>query len=515
MALAAAWLLFELLRPWLVRRYADKTAGLRLAAWAIRPWGVWGLFNASFRWQWERGFNNRLTFPFFANPWRDGESLAAAVARLLATPSVWIWGAVVLAIGAALAGILHIVLRQERLTRRRAVGLVAAAFVASVALHLSVACLPNGAGSREDVQGSLLSSWHAHSTMLYAVPLVESSTRYLEGFAEVQPSLRRTIHGLSHPPVASLSMYWVGCAVGARGMDIREDATRLRYALGLTLIESLNVFLLYGLGASLFGSRRVGVVAAVLWLVSPATVTYSTFAQNGLYAVVFITGLLLSWHTIVRGSRSLLLSVALGVVLFLLSLICYSWCLVAAIFGMFAGIVAWRRGWGLGGLVRRAGTPALIMLVMLLVFLLRFRMDYFAVYRASRQYVGQWYVFKDAYQRWMALAGGQLEFFLMMGSVVCSAVLVTLFSLRRDALREEGVVFLLCVLAVYALPVLFGPSCLRMETARCWNWVAVVPVAFAARFLVVRERAGLLVQGAVAVSIATCVAMRLFLNFAP
>ena len=88
--------------------------------------------------------------------------------------------------------------------------------------------------------------------MLYTVPFVKDSDDYLRRFREIQPQLRSTIHGLSHPPGASLSLYWIGNALGARGLDIRQPETRLRYTLGLTLfglamIGSVSVYQSYQL----------------------------------------------------------------------------------------------------------------------------------------------------------------------------------------------------------------------------------------------------------------------------
>ena len=68
---------------------------------------------------------------------------------------------------------------------------------------------------------------------------------------------------------------------------------------------------------------------------------------------------------------------------------------------------------------------------------------------------------------------------------------------------------------VLALPLLFGPNPLKMETARCWNWFLPLPFAFAARGLLRHRSARLFVPATVVVSGLTALGMRLFLDFAP
>ena len=149
---------------------------MQFAVWAMRPWMLWGLFNLVFRWRWREGFNNLRTFPFFANLWEEAESWGQALQRIGQAPGVVVWGGVAVAVLAALVGWL--------------------------------ACLPNGAWTGGGREGSLLSTWHAHATMLYTVPFVKDSDDYLRRFLEIQPQLRSTIHGLSHPP---------GCVTAIQG----------------------------------------------------------------------------------------------------------------------------------------------------------------------------------------------------------------------------------------------------------------------------------------------------------
>jgi hypothetical protein len=404
----------------------------------------------------------------------------------------------------------------RRTIDRRFLGLaLPLVYVLTVLLSLSVGSLPDGALSRDGRSSSLLSAWHAHSTMLYAVPLVRSSRDYLRRFVDIQPRLRTTIHGLSHPPVASLSMYWIGCAAGVKGMDIRREDVRLRYAIGLTLFSSLGVLAVYLAAAAVGGSRRTGLVASLLWLVSPAALAYLNFSQDGLYAVFFNLALFLVWKTVTAEGRRPWWALALGVDFFCLTVLNYSWCIVTTIFAVFAVWTGASERWRAREYARRVGLPLAVMAVLLGAFLVHYRLDYLRMYAYASRYVAEWYVFRNAYQWTMALIGGQLDLVLMMGSMTASAFLSTAPSLLRRAARDRGAMFLASILGVYAVPLLLGPPCLKMETSRCWNWVATVPLALGARTLLAARYPRTAVTAAVAVSALTYTAMRLFMDFGP
>ena len=514
-----------LLVTWAGCEIAARCAGRRgdrgrhpswsLALWALRPWAAWAVFNLVFRWRWDSGFNNRRTFPFFANLWDDRETLLEATARLAALPTVWLWGAVVFALAAALAfAAWRWALRPPERTSRR-LGALVLLYAAAAALYLSVAALPNGVRSTETRDGSLLSCWHAHATMLYTVPVIKSTGHYLRNFLDLQPQLRKTIHGMSHPPGASLSMYYLGCAAGARGEDIRLDATRIRYAFALTLFGALNVFILFALARALFRDDRVAFLATLLWLTAPSVTAYGTFAQDTLYAVFFNLSLLLTYLVATRERAPWVIMIALGAVFSCVTLLNYSWCLVTTIFAVFV-LYGWRRARRpFIDLVVRGVVPLGVMTVLSGAVLWYHRLDYLAMYKVSSAYVDEWYRFEGLYQHLTAWIGGQFDLWLLMGSVTVSAFLVACSRLRRRDLVEPPAAFLALVLCVFALPILFGPTCLRMETARCWNWVATVPFAFAAREILRGCAPRLFAAGAVTVSVATSVALRLFMNFAP
>ncbi len=73
-----------------------------------------------------------------------------------------------------------------------------------------------------------------------------------------------------------------------------------------------------------------------------------------------------------------------------------------------------------------------------------------------------------------------MDLFLLAGAFVLP---LALLAFRREDTTAAARALFLIVFGVYALPVLFGPGCLRMETARCWNWVAGPAMALAAKEL--------------------------------
>jgi hypothetical protein len=512
----------------------------RCAVWAARPWAVWAAVNAVFRWKAELGFNHRGTFPFFAAPWIEGLPIRRGLRILVSEPGFWMWEAIAF----ALAGLIVLYAVRvgamgaaERSARRMTLPGLTLFFFLAAAFHLAVGCTPRGIGMGAGARvGSLLSAWHAHATLLYAVPVIRSPEHFLENFIELQPALRHTIHGLSHPPGGALSMYALGHIMGVDGMDIRSDWVRLSYSLALTLFGAINIYILYGLGRRLFHSRPVGLATALLWMTAPLVVLYATFSQNGLYAVFFNASLLLGWETATQHRVPRGAAVLLGVVFFALTALNYSWCIATTIFAAFAVQMAVRRHWARRDIVWRLGVPLGVMGLLLAAALFHYQLDYIRMFLFARNYVGYWYRFDSLYQHAMALLGGQIDLFVLMGAVTCSAFCAALSRFRPDSAAARStaavhahagggggsdpglqprVVYLLTILGVYAIPILFGPNSLKMEAARCWNWIASVPMAFAAAELCRQPRRRLFLGGAAAVSALTAIGMRLFLNFAP
>ena len=479
------------------------------AAWAIRPWTLWAFFNLFYRWRWDQGFNNRRTFPFYANLWVENETFAEAGSRILHSPGL-LWGGVALAILLAMGTLLAWVLRRPP---RRAWPALAGLVALAAGLHLSLACLPEGAWTGQGQNSSLLSPWNnSGSTMLYTLPHIKNSRDYFRRFLEIQPKLRMTIHGLSHPPAASLSLYWIGKALGMKGKDIRAPEVRLRYSIGLALFGALNAVILFWLARSLFDART-GFLAAALWATAPSVSAYATFAQDSVYAVFFNLALLLGWHAATAERRAALWGCLLGVDFFAMTLLSYSWCLVTAIFALFALAMGLRNRWRIREYFVRLVLPLSVMTALAAGFLAQHRLDYWAMYLFSSQYVNQWYAYANAYQWTLALVGGQLDLFLLLGSVTCAAFVSALARFRKASFRDPRAIYLGIVLGIFALPLLFGPNCLKMEAARCWIWMASLPIAFAAaRLLQMNSR--LFAIGAPVVSALTYAGLRLFLDFA-
>lgn len=509
--LALTGIAFELLLALFRRkRLFLNVSALQFAAWALRPWVLWGVFNLVFRWNWERGFNNRRTFPFFANLWSEKETFAEAVSRILNSPGVPVWSWVVLGV------LLVMTILLMRFMRREAAPVwpaLAGLYILAIALHLSQGSLPAGAWPRNDNPGSLLSSAKANTGMLYTMSYVHSAHDYLSRFLEIQPRLRTTIHGVSHPPGASLTLYWIGKVFGVETKDIRCPENRLRYTLGLTVFGALNVFILFLLGRALFDART-GFLAATLWAAAPSVSAYATFAQDAIYALFFNLALLLSWQTVMSEKRAKWFAVVLGADFFAMTMLNYSWCIMTTVFSLFALFIGIRKCWLRKEYAVRVFLPLVILAALLAGFLAFYRLDYLAMYRFSRQYVDQWYCFTGAYQWIMALIGGQMDLFLLMGSVTCSAFFAAAARFRKRHLAEPRVIFVAILFCVYTLPILFGPTCLKMEAARCWNWIATLPFVFAAAKLM-KMPGRIFVYGAPAVSVLTYTLMRLFLNFAP
>lgn len=509
-----AWLAIFGLGFEIVRFLAARTGRLPprswpvFLAWALRPWTAWAFFNLFYRWHWAAGFNNRRTFPFYANPWMPEETWGEALRRIAHAPGLP-WG---LAAAVLLLALLLLLAWFLRRNPARPGPALAALVLLAAGLHLSLAGLPNGSRGDPDRRGTLVSGWdHIHSTMLHAMPLVQSSGDYYRRFLEIQPRLRQTIHGLSHPPAASLSLYWLGHLCGAKGQEIDRPETRLRYAVGLTVFGALNALVLFGLGRAMFDAR-VGFLAATLWATAPAVAAYATFAQDSVYAVFFNLALWLGWQTATAARRAAVWAVLLGLDFFALTQLSYSWCLATTIFALFALAAGRRQRWHVQDWFVRLILPLAVMTGLTSALLAWFRLDYWTMYRQASLYVNQWYPFTGPYQWLMALAGGQLDLWLLLGSVTCAAFLVSLAALRRPDFAAPRGTYLAIVLGVFALPLLFGPNCLKMETARCWIWVASLPLAFAARRLL--DMPGrLFVLGAPAVSAATYAGLRLFLDF--
>ena len=166
----------------------------------------------------------------------------------------------------------------------------------------------------------------------------------------------------------------------------------------------------------------------------------------------------------------------------------YSWCVATMIFATFLLIIGRMRKWKLKEYFRRGVIPLGIMTVLAGAVIIVYRLNYWVMYCNAREFVDQWYRFSNNFQKISFYIGGQIDILLMLGAMTALAFLVALINLRKDGIRKPRNIFLLTILIVYALPLIFGPNCLRIETARCFSWVIVVPRAFAAHRLMMSGR---------------------------
>jgi hypothetical protein len=139
-------------------------------------------------------------------------------------------------------------------------------------------------------------------------------------------------------------------------------------------------------------------------------------------------------------------------------------------------------------------------------------MNYIEFYKVSSDFVKKWYQYDTVYQNVISWIGGQVEIWLFMGAISCSAFFASLYLRKKQKAWSPELVFLIIILAVYVLPLLFGPTCLRLETARCWMWVTSIPACFAAQHLLAQSRPRLFVTAAVLFSISNYAFIRLFLT---
>ena len=512
-----AWLFFEITR--ILRRRKGKETN-KLPVWILRPWSAWAIVNLIYQLNPGKGLDAMDTaptftdwiFPLFLHPWNRGETIDSVFTRLATTPTVYIWGAVVIILTIIMFFLIKLALAKKEQNWKRLLLLLTGIYILVVIIQLSVASLPNGPFDSGDRKGSLLSCWHAHSTMLYSVPFVQTDGHFLRHFDEIQPKLRFTIHALSHPPGGVLSMYYLGKTVGAGGLNIRLDSTRIRYTIGMTLFAALNIFVLFLMGKSLFNSNKTGLIAAMLWGTAPVAMAYSNHAQDGLYAVFFNLALLLTWRIGMASKKCYLEMVTLGLVFVAIIFMNYSWGLLTTIFAAFMIYRAITAKWKFIDFAIRGVVPLGVMTIFAGAILWHYKMDYLALYEVSSCYVKNWYQFDTLYQHLISWFGGQVEIWLFMGAISCSAFFASIYARKKERNWNPQLVLLAIILAVYALPILFGPTCLRLETSRCWLWVTSVPTCFAAYHLLSQSRPRLFVTAAVLFSIGSYSLIRLFLN---
>ncbi|MBQ3811878.1 MAG: hypothetical protein II839_13790 [Kiritimatiellae bacterium] len=469
---------------------------LLFAAWFMRPLAAAAAVNLWMRLV-RAAFAERRAYPFYANLWWPRDLSFPDLCRAIrSAEGLWPWLAVAAAAAGAAAGAAWFLRRRNAAPgRRRLVFALVGLYALACVFFVSLASVPNGFFTDRGRRSSLLAAWHdSGSTMLYALPFMrKGGGLYLRQFTEIQPKLDCTIHALSHPPVGSLFIRWIGAAAG---VDVNERESyrradvRLRFALGQTAVSAANAFLVFLFAAALF-DRRTGLFAALLWTVAPSVSGYATFAPDMNYALFFHGGLLFSWlvGTVPSRRRALLCAVPLGLCFAMLVFMNYSWCIATTFFAafVFAANRRERRGWK--DLAVRAVPPLAVMALAAGWVLRHYGLDYLAVYRVSSEYVSGFYHHATKGQMLLALVGGQVEWLVLLGPLACTGFFLFMRESRRSGEFPLQRLFACVLLAVFALPIVFGPPGLKHEVARCWIWIASVPIALSARRWLSREPA--------------------------
>ena len=475
--LLAAWAAVESL-PFFNRAWRSAP-GWKVAAWFFRPLALWGAYNSVYRFFEPYGFNDRTTFPFAFAPWHGNEPWTVAFRRLAHSPDFWMGSGAVL-----LLGILFIILCRwfisTPLTPARVSLALTWLVLLNTAMPLAYNCLPDGAGDPLENKGSFLNAWFdSGNTMLYCMPHIQNKSQYLKHFAEIQPSLRLSIHGVTHPPGASLALYWLGKPFGAT-QNVGQD--RLRYMLGTTAFAALAVLAVFFLGRVVTGSSVMGLMAAALWAVKPATLAYNTFAPDTVYTVFNILCLAFIWLVVTAHTRPWGAMAGLGLTLYVQTMLNFNWILFGGIFGLFLTLHAWRGRWTLREWAVRWVVPATLMGAVLLWTCLSYHLNYPAIFRYSLDYTRGFYTMANAYQWTMAMVGGPLDLFLLSGSVA-AYLFWRMFPVEaRRAMTSPLVLFLLSLLAVYFVTG-FSVNILKMESSRVWAWASALPLVFVAQVL--------------------------------
>lgn len=503
--LVAAWLIWECL-PF-VRRTVRNHPRWQVMAWFFRPLALWGVYNIVYRFFERYGFNDPTTFPFYFSTWRKNEVWFAALRRLSQSYDFWIWSLAVF-----LLGILFVMLCRwlitAPMTRPRIALALGCLLLLNIAMPLTYNCLPEGVEDPLEKKGSFLHVWFdSGNTMLYCMPHIKTKGDYIRNFAEIQPHLSTSIHGLTHPPGASLALYWTGKMFGAT-KNIAQD--RLRYMLGTTVFASLAILAVYFLGRVVTGSPVVGLMAAALWAVKPATLVYNVFAPDTVYTVFNILSLAFIWPVVTARKRPWAAMAGLGLTLYVLTMLNFNWILFGGVFGMFLTLHAWQYKWAFKEWLVRWFVPAMIMGVLLIWTCFSYGLDYIGIFRYSLAYTQKFYPMTSIYQWVMAMIGGPLDLFLLSGSLVAFVFWREFLPQLKNAHRSPLVVFLLSVLAVYLVTTI-SVNILKMESSRVWAWVVALPLVFVAQFLYRSVHRRLYFTMAVVLSMLQYYVMQIFL----
>lgn len=467
-----------------VRSRAEKAAWwTRWIPLAMRPLAALALCNALYRLHPATFKFNVLSFPLWANAWAD--SLPSAAGQLSRTLLALV------GIAAALA-VLHHALNKARAPGRWLPVLWGILLTAQLTILLA----PRGweGATLPWRKPGKVYAWDARR-----VDALGGSLGFLARYDEVQP--RQTVHARSHPPGATLLAHWL--------LDTRQPDARMNVVRSL-LLQSLNVPVLYLLGRSFFNARA-GLAAAALGAAAPAAAAYGGYSQDTAYAVLFNLYLLLSW-AIARSRGAPWLSLSAGVVLFALSMLTFSWSIVAAAGFAFVAISRFRRAAPPGRALTDLVLPPAMLLLLHLVVAFGTGFDYLTSYRQAYAFHVGFYPFAGPSDWVKALIGGQLDLLWGMGPLVAGVFLAALPGAAREPGRPLHLL-LWSVLGCYGIAILFGPNPLKLETARCWYWVTTVAVLVAAGRLMASDGGTRPVVLAAGASLATSLISLAYFNF--
>lgn len=487
-------------------RSLNDSRGWRCAVWCWRPWALWAVLNILFRTLDKWAFNEPTTYPFYFKPWLSAAGWAESLQWLRDSPGLGLWSAVLLVAGAGFLAVCYWIARKPMTPGMTAVAL-AALLAFAFGLPLVYDGLPQGAEAPLENKGSFLNAWFdSGSTMLYCIPRIESKAYYLKHFQEIQPLLSASIHGVTHPPGASLALYWGGMLFGATG-DISGD--RLRYMLGTTFLTSLGVLAVFLLGRQLFKSSQIGLMGAALWVVKPAALAYNTFAPDAVYTVFYVLCIALIWQVSTAARRPWGSMVALGSVFYALAMLNFIWPMFVAIFGVALLIFAYRLGLRPAEWMLRGAGPVGLALAMLLWTCHTYHLDYIAIFRFASHYYNGCHP-HGFYRPFMELVGGQVDLYLMAGSF-CAYVFWVRFPawLRTRPFPPQALFFLLLPgFQLFTILCLNGPA---GEASRIWAWLPAVPLVVCAKYFTEMDRPRFYFLVAVAASMLQYYAVRLFL----
>jgi hypothetical protein len=473
--------------------------------WFWRPYGLWAIFNIIFRALGKYGFNNRKTFPFYFNEWNGGGDWSQSIAWLLQCRGLWFWSCVLFALAVVFLLFCRWLVVKPLTARRTSFALIIL-FAFGFVFPLVYDCLPEGAQAPLAGKGSFCRSWYdSGNTMLYCMPYIRNQGHYLRNFQTIQPQLTASIHGVTHPPGASLALYWMGKLCGATE-NIHTD--KVRYALGNTLFAALGTFAMFLLGRSLFRSNQVGIMGAALWTVMPAALAYNTFAPDPVYTVFYILWLGLVWQVATAEKRPWMSMFWLGIVFYALTMLNFIWPLLAGIFGVTVMIFAYRQQWKPQEWVLRCAVPMAIMLILLAWTCYAYCLDYIAIFQYALTYYGIRHAW--GYKKVMEIVGGQIDLYIMMGSL-CAGMFWNYFPkwIRQKPFPPQAIFFLVIIaFQLTAIVFLHGPA---GEASRIWPWIAALPLAVVADRMLKSEHAGFYFIMALLLAMLQYYAMRLFL----